>query len=171
MNFKRIIFALMLIYCMGFTIAENPEEHAIYISVIKIQHEEGANSADINMRVFNDDLKSILRNKFGYEAITEKETFCSDYGTYIQRYFEKRFICTINGEVVNFQLSNCERLPEVYQLAFKMDCPKDWKTAEIEADYFMELFPNQSNVLHLENGTIKRFGRTTKGNEVLKMRL
>ena len=170
MNIRGIIFVLLLMNCLGFTFIESPDDHAIYISVIKIQHEKGAETADIHMRVFTDDLKSVLRNKFGYEAITEKETFCRDYAAYIDRYFKKRFICEVNKEVLDFQLSNCEKAAEVYELIFTMDCPTDWNTAQIEANYFMELFPKQSNVLHLQDGDTKRFGRTTKGNEILKLR-
>jgi len=170
MNFKWIILILLALSCLGFTFVDISEDHAIYISVIKIQHEAGAKTADIHMRVFTDDLKSVLRNKFGYEAISEKETFCSDYENYINRYFKKRLLFTINKEAINFQLSNCEKTTDVYQLIFRMDCPINWKTAQIEANYFMELFPKQSNVLHMEDGGTKRFGRTTKGNEILKMR-
>ena len=65
------------------------DDHAIYISVIKISHDKLAPTATIHMRVFADDLKSALLNKFGYEAISEKETFCSDYEGYINKYFEK----------------------------------------------------------------------------------
>lgn len=170
MGLRGIIFALLVINCLGFTIIDDSANHAIYISVIKIQHEKGAETADIHMRVFTDDLKSVLRNKFGYETISEKETFCSDYEAYINRYFNKRFICAVNKEVLDFQLSNCEKAAEVYELTFKMDCPINWDTAQIEANYFMELFPKQSNVLHLQDGDTKRFGRTTKGNEILKIR-
>ncbi|MFK7981817.1 MAG: DUF6702 family protein [Saprospiraceae bacterium] len=170
MSIRGIFFALLMISCLGFTFVENPEDHAIYISVIKIQHEKGAETADLYMRVFTDDLKSVLQNKFGYEAIREKETFCSDYENYINRYFKKGFICEVNKKALDFQLSNCEKAAEVYELTFEMNCPINWNTAEIEANYFMELFPKQSNVLHLQDGDTKRFGRTTKGNELLKIR-
>lgn len=167
MSYRWMILTMMMACCLGFTV---PEDHAIYISVIKIQHEEQASTAKIHMRVFRDDLKSVLRNKFGYEKISEKESFCEDYAHYINQYFRKQFICTINEKVVDFKLNNCEKTAEVYQLSFKMDCPVNWNAAQIEANYFMELFPKQSNILHVEDGGIKRFGRATKGNEILKLR-
>ena len=164
-----MLFLGVIISAMGFTSMEFSADHAIYISIIKITHEAAAPTATIHMRVFADDLKSILRNKFGYEAISEKETFCSDYEQYINRYFKKKLTFTINKEAPTYKLSNCERSGEVYQLAFFMDCPVNWDSAQVKANYFMELFPKQSNVLHVENAGIKRFGRATKGNELLKM--
>ena len=170
MVYWRCFLILMLTTCMAFTFQENPENHALYISVVKIEHKTGAATAKIHMRVFTDDLKSVLRNKFGYEAIREKETFCTDYENYINRYFEKQFICSINDGQTSFKLADCERTDEVYQLTFEMDCPETWTTAQINAGFFMELFPKQSNVLNVEDGTTKRFGRATKGNKILKIR-
>ncbi len=167
---RKIIWGLLLLHCLGFTFIKSPEHHAIYISVVKIQHEKEATTSDIHIRVFKDDFKNVLRNKFGYHEISEKEAFCTDYGDYINQYFKKQFICTINETQVNFKLSNCAQTAEVYQLTFKMDCPVNWDSIQIEANYFMELFPKQSNVLHVEDGDIKRFGRATKGNELLKIR-
>lgn len=172
MFLKRLMFycflALSLLSTQSTTIIE---DHAIYISVIKIAHDKLAPTATIHMRVFADDLKSALRNKFGYEAISEKETFCSDYEGYINKYFEKQFLFNINQESIPFYLINCQRTDEVYQLEFEMTCPNKWQKVLIEAPFFMELFPNQSNVIHLEDSGNKRFGRVTKGNETLKIRL
>ena len=167
MNFKRAIFVLMVILCFGFVKVKTPDNHALYLSVLKIQHGKGADVADMHIRVFTDDLKNALRNEFGYESLSENGIFCSDYDTYLQQYFEKRITFTINEKAVKFKLDSCEETPEVYQLSFQMNCPKTWESVQIKADYFMELFPSQSNVLHLESGDTKRFDRMTKGDEAL----
>ena len=170
MFWKKMLFLGMVFNIMGFMLVDISTDHAIYISVSKITHEEAQPTATIQMRVFADDLKSVLRNKFGYEAISEKETFCSDYEHYINRYFKKKLTFTINKEITTIKLINCERTDEVYQLMFIMDCPINWDSAQISATYFMELFPKQSNVFHIEDADIKQFGRATKGDELLKMR-
>lgn len=176
LEIERIMVKQLICVCLCFfflswnTPIENRDEHAIYISVIKIQHEQNQPQATIFMRVFTDDLKSALRNKFGYESITDKLSFCTDYENYINRYFKKQFTCLINNSSVEYQLSNCEKTEDVYQLEFVMECPEKWDSAKITAPFFMELFPNQSNVVHLENGDTKRFGRATKGNELLRIR-
>lgn len=170
-----MIYKKLVIYCfLSFSLLSTQsveEDHAIYISVIKVAHDELSPTAKIHVRVFADDLKSALRNKFGYEVISEKETFCSDYEGYINKYFEKQFLFNINQESTAYHLINCQRTEEVFQLEFEMDCPDKWEKVVIEAPFFMELFPNQSNVIHLEDSGNKRFGRLTKGNEILKIRL
>ncbi|MEM1124565.1 MAG: DUF6702 family protein [Bacteroidota bacterium] len=169
MNNLALLFALSLcLFWWKKTVLI--EDHGIYISVIKIQHVENESSATVQMRVFADDLKDALRNEFGYEAVMEQPTFCQDYQQYIHGYFEKGFICTINNAPVAYQLADCARVEDVYQLIFTMDCPTEWTTAKIEAPFFMELFPSQSNIVHLENGTTKRFGRAIKGDELLRIR-
>lgn len=167
---KQILLLIFSFLFCGWTNKELSNDHAIYISVIKIKHEPTQPNATIFMRVFADDLKSALRDKFGYESITEKPTFCADYENYINQYFKKRFTCLINNSAVTYKLTTCERVEEVYQLEFNMECPTKWVSAKINAPFFMDLFPNQSNVVHLENGATKRFGRATKGNETLRIR-
>lgn len=172
MFLKKLLFCCFLaISLLSTQSKEVIDDHAIYISVIKVAHDKLAPTATIHMRVFADDLKSALRNKFGYEAISEKETFCADYEGYINKYFEKKFLFSINQENITYHLINCQRTDDVYQLEFEMVCPDKWQKVQIEAPFFMELFPNQSNVIHLEDSGNKRFGRTTKGNEILKIRL
>jgi len=130
-----------------------------------------ASTATIHLRVFADDLKSALRNKFGHSAIMAKDTFCTVYEDYINQYFKKHFLFNINQENLAYHLVNCQRTEDVFQLEFEMDCPAQWQKVIIEAPFFMELFPNQSNVIHLEDSGNKRFGRATKGNQILKIRL
>ena len=165
---KYILLIFLFLVPTGFR-KLSAEDHAIYISVIKIQHAVNASTASVYMRVFTDDFKNALRNRFGYESILEKPTFCTDYESYINEYFSKKFVCQINSERVEYRLMNCEKTEEVYHLEFIMDCPTRWNSAVIEAPFFMELFPNQSNIVNIENGSLKRFGRATKGNEVLKI--
>ena len=140
------LLLLFFVLCT-FGISPKHPNHAIYISVVKITHQETAPTATISMRVFRDDLKDILRNKFGYESIMEKPTFCQAYENYIQQYFKKEFVCTINNEPVKYYLVGCEKAEEVFQLEFEMECPIQWDSAKIEAPYFMELFAKQSNII------------------------
>jgi len=172
MFFKRILFYFFLaISLLSTQSIKVIEDHAIYISVIKVTHDKLAPTATIHMRVFADDLKSALRNNNSYEAISETETFCSDYEGYINKYFEKQFQFSVNQENIDFYLNNCQRTEDVYQLEFEMQCPDKWQNVKIEAPFFMELFPNQSNVIHFEDSGEKRFGRTTRGKEILTIKL
>ncbi|MEM6320081.1 MAG: DUF6702 family protein [Bacteroidota bacterium] len=166
-HFFGILFASLIIG--HFSVCY--EDHGIYVSVIKIKQVAATSEANMNIRVFADDLKSALRNQFGYEAITEKPTFCEDYEDRIQGYFKKYLSCIINDETVTFQLNNCKKIEDVYQLSFQLTTPTQWKSVQVEVPFFMEIFPNQSNIVHLEANNKKRFGRATKGNERLRMRL
>lgn len=170
MNLAHILGILFASLTIGL-FSSSHEDHGIYVSVIKIKQLDSTSEATMNIRVFADDLKSALRNQFGYEAITGKPTFCEDYNTYIEEYFRKYLSCIINDETVTFQLNDCEKTEDVYQLSFHLVTPTEWKSVQLEVPFFMELFPNQSNIVHLEANNQKRFGRATKGNERLRMRL
>lgn len=168
MKFKELTLFLILFVLTAFQPTNQVEEHALYIGIIKIEHEPNQEGATMTMRVFSDDLKSALRNVFGYESISEKPSFCDDYENYINQYFKKRFTCTINKQAINYRLSSCDRTEEISDLEFLLECPPNWDSAKVEAEFFMELFPNQSNIVKINCGNTKRFGRATKGNEVLR---
>lgn len=168
MKFKELTLFLIFFILTAFQSTKQIEEHALYIGVIKIDHEPNEEKAIMTMRVFSDDLKSALRNTFGYESISEKPSFCDDYESYINQYFIKRFTCTVNRQAIKYRLSSCNRTEEVSDLEFLLDCPSTWDSAKVEAEFFMELFPNQSNIVKINCGSTKRFGRATKGNEVLR---
>ena len=143
--------------------------HAIYISVVKINHKPGTTEATLNMRVFQDDLKNVLRHEYGYESISEKPTFCADYAPYIQLYFSEQLRLQVNNTPVSLTYASGEAVEDVYQLSFRLDCPDRWRTLHIEAPYFSELFPDQSNIFHVESLPKKGFGRITRGQEALRM--
>lgn len=147
---------------------ERGGEHAIYISVIQLKHQSSEQIASLNVRVFADDLINCLKHEFGYDAIIEQADFCGLYASEISRYFQKHLKININNQNSLIRLSAGQREADVFQLGFFMDCPSDWESFKLTADYFMELFPAQSNVLHLEEGLVKKFGRVNKGKEELR---
>ena len=140
------------------------ENHAVYISVIQIAQKPESDLAEINIKVFTDDLQSALRNEFpDYKPVSES-VLCEERREFILPYFSNHFSIEINNTKELLAFKNCQQEGEVYWLKFEVNCPASPQNMKIEADFFMELFPTQSNVLSLEIGGEKRYCRMTKGN-------
>ncbi len=150
------------LYLVPSKIHITPESHALYLSVIQINHEPDTEKAQINIKVFTDDLQSALRNAFEDYPIVPETELCEKNQRFFEPYFSKHFKCTINGEPLHLNYKNCQKENDVYWLTFEMSCPKNWTEVLISADFFMELFPTQTNVLSLSNVGEKRFCRMTK---------
>lgn len=140
-----------------------PADHAIYIGVVQVEHRQEDKIAQINVKVFEDDLRDAVRAAYPDEyrpgAIAD---FCTTHRAQVARYFRRHLRCEINGAPAALSLRSGLLEQDVYLLQFTLPCPGRWKSTRIQADFFMELFPAQSNVIHLLHGQEKRFARLTR---------
>ena len=135
--------------------------HAIYISVIEIEHKGLGNNAIIMIKVFTDDFKDAILNAFKNRIEFSKDKKCSDNKSVIEGYFDKHFKATINGKPLSISFNSCELNGDSVWLYFDMACPANWKDVSVSADFLMELFPKQSNIVSIYHGNDKRFLRLT----------
>ncbi len=161
---------ILLISCLlAFSLRTSPEllstlsEHAIYIGVIQVLHEEQAAKATVNVKVFKDDMQNALRNAFDNYEVIPLDDICARQEDLLADYFADHLLFLVNGKAVKTTLENCSVENDVYWLTFDMPCPAQWNKLSVEADFFMELFPTQSNMVSLHHGEERRFFRLTKG--------
>ena len=135
--------------------------HALYISVIEIEHASGSNKATLRVKVFSDDLRESLymmtRKRINSDSLT-----CHHKGT-LERYFEDHMSFKINKTTQRLVNPSCELLDDSTWLYFTIDVPENWEVVEINADYFTELFPTQSNMVIITNDDQRRFARLSLG--------
>ncbi len=135
--------------------------HAIYISVVEIEHKDLGNTAKIMIKVFTDDFKDAIMNASKKLIEFSNGKTCSDNKSVIEGYFDKHFKAAINGKPLSISLNSCELNGDSVWLYFDMDCPANWKDISVTADFLMELFPKQSNIVSIYHGNDKRFLRLT----------
>jgi len=156
--FTTFIFIIRLIVSAGSTI---DHKHAIYISVIEILHESSRADARITAKVFTDDLENALLNAFEQQTKFVNLKSCVSYSEQIEEYFKKHLQLKINGQMINLEFSTCEINNDSVWLDFYLKCPREWKDMEIMSDFFMELFPTQSNIVNIHHGDEKHFFKLT----------
>lgn len=135
----------------------NASTHAIYLSTSKMILDENQKEIEIQVKVFSDDLQTALVHYFN-----EKEIYAiADIGTknlpQIKTYFQQHLkLNKINSNIkwaMNLEELNADYQESIYLLtAIYKDHGDEIKNApvlEIQADYLMEVFPTQSNVIHL----------------------
>ena len=102
-----------------------PTDHAIYISVLEIDAQQ------MKVKVFEDNLQDALRND----------------SNSIEGYFRKKIKLEINGNPVGFDLSDTSLEGDSYWITFRLRPHEKWESFSLEANYLMELFPDQTNVV------------------------
>jgi len=120
--------------------------------------------ASVNIKVFQSDFEDALKNKFKETFDFDKQGPCSGVSKKIQEYFTDHLMIEINGEKKPLEFESCEKNSDSIWLYFKLDKEGQWRDVNVKADYLMELFPTQSNVVSIYNGDQKKFLRITLEN-------
>lgn len=149
--------------------AKYPETHALYIGMAEFAHASGSRQATLRVRVFYDDLQSAARALAPkqFKAGTPAQ-WPSQNKRLIEQYLQKHLWCVIDGKKTVPVLKTVALEGEVYWVELEAACVPSWKTLDIHADFLMELFPDQSNVVQVVHGSVKRFARTTRAERQVR---
>lgn len=127
-------------------------DHAIYISVIEISKNQEV--TEIRVKVFQDDLQNAIKNYSGVVALTAPEVFPQKYSNEIESYFREHL--KVND--LSYQLKSSELNGDSYWFTFLSE-NAEWTKINATADYLMELFPTQENILKVLLNGETRFCR------------
>ena len=144
--------------------------HAIYIGVVTVEHLPDQNTTLAEIRVFQDDFHDALRNEFKQVPAISQNSQNEETLQLVASYFQKHFAVWINGEPKEGQLKSFEPINDIYQIVFELDAPpKQWQSFEMKADFLMEIYPQQTNMVQLKYATQPHHFRLTKKRQQLKI--
>ncbi len=141
----------------------NQPSHAIYIGVVQIDHLKASSTAQIQIKVFADDLTNCLQHAFPKESLFSESELCNNQKEKITQYFNENLSLSINQQSSKLTFQNCSVEQDTYWLKFEMSCPPTWHRLDVSAGFFMELFPTQSNIVQVKNGDEQGFERLDNG--------
>jgi len=153
------LILLSIFYILNLTGLDHKDlssSHAIYVSVLEVKQ------GSIMVKVFANDLEDAIFNhaQQRYDLVSGD---CSKGKALITNYFRSHLAIKIDGKEQQYSYLSCEVNDISLWLTFEFISPVTWKEVEITADYLMELFPTQSNVVSITYQTEKRMFRLTKG--------
>lgn len=154
------LFLLSVLYSIslfGLNHKDISSSHAIYVSVVEV--EEGS----IKVKIFANDLEDAIFNH-SRQRPDLLNANCNQSKVLIANYFNDHLACKINGNEQKFTFVSCEVNDISLWLTFEFNSPAAWLNVEITADYLMELFPTQSNVVSITFKKEKRMFRLIKGS-------
>lgn len=154
--------SMLLLWGCALLPLHSSELHALYIAMVDVSHRDASRTLDVRVRVFADDLQSCVRSAFPDQYVADgSETWPAKNRETVSRYFRQHLWFTTGGKRGALRLKSIRLEGEVYWLSLEADCAVKWTTLEAHADFFMEVFPLQSNMLQLNRGGETRYGRTT----------
>ncbi len=160
---KILLGAIFTSLHLSFSVVQGGvESHALYLGTLQLKYEDQSSEAYLNLKVFSDDLQSAIRNaNKSFKPGPLSELFTQNQAL-IEAYFKKHLQLEINDMHQVLKLYSKEQINDTFILQFKIACPKTWMNLELTADFFMELFPNQMNVVSISYQGKKQFTRLNK---------
>ncbi len=144
-------------------------DHAIYIGVIDVIYNE--DKASMELKVFSDDLRDIIRNYDEGYIHGELNDFHIQNRMLVDRYFTEKIQIEMNGNEFRLELKQIEKEGDVHRIYFDMDVPNVLEKLELTTDFFTELFPTQTNIVNLTYNGEKYFGKLTKATPTFSLTL
>lgn len=153
---------LSLLLIVGWPLKESYSAHAFYLGTLQLSYEKDSQEALLDVKVFSDDLQSALRNAFHDFQPGPLADLFSQNQAEVEAYFAKHLQININSQIQQPTLYHAEQVNDTHWLRFKFSCPEKWNQLVLTADFFMELFPGQMNVLSVSYHGTKQFARLSK---------
>ena len=139
---------------------DRSSSHAIYVSVLEIVSPAVNGKGSLKVKVFANDLEDAIFNQVQQRPDLLSGD-CSQVNVLLSNYFKAHLTFKIDGREQVYSFVSCEVNDISLWLTFEFASPKIWREVEITADYLMELFPTQSNVVSITYQTEKRMFRLT----------
>lgn len=153
---------VVLFLCVfGSSHASVDDNHAIYVSVVEIEQLNAQRGA-LRVKVFYDDLEASIRNYSGTSVDFADEITCDSQANILKEYFSEHLKVQIQNSAIDYDFIRCEKNGESIWLEFDFTTMEEWTLVTIQSDYFMELFPTQTNVFTVSSLLGKKMFRLTK---------
>lgn len=169
------IFLTSLLSFVVCAVGSTPKSpaHALYIGMVEIQFPETGKVANLRVKVFQDDLQSAVRAALParYRPPKPKEgEWIAHNRDAVSTYFRQKLEFSSRDAILKYKIVAFSRENDICILDFTLDCPNQWESLQLRADFFTELFPAQSNVIQWKKGDKQpSFARTSRNSPIIQI--
>lgn len=160
---KGILFLSTWLLSCGLGSWQDPE-HAIYLSLTEVNISSTANS-QVRVKVFSDDLQNALRNFSDAYQHNGLQQYFEENKELAARYFDRHFALKVNQQRLDLLLTGHSIENDAHFIDFRFICPDPLQRLEVRADFLMELFPTQTNVVKITKNDQPLYLKLVKNQE------
>jgi hypothetical protein len=142
--------------------------HAFYLSVIEMKFEDEGH-LDVTLKVFSDDLADAVRIQSG-SIIPREGAYENSDLNHIEDYFKSHFFLHDKADSTFFEIRDYSTEDQTVWIQMNAEI-KELSSFTLNASHFMEVFPDQINILHLIRDEQKHFYQFKKGKETQDLKL
>jgi hypothetical protein len=138
--------------------------HPLHVSVTEMEWDEKDKALEIMMRVFMDDLELAFRQRYANPALDILNPGEPTLDKMMATYLNERFSVSIDGKKQTLNYLGHERDGEAFVFYIEIGRLKKWNRIRVANTIMMELYDDQSHLVHVTVSGKIRSLRLTKSN-------
>lgn len=123
--------------------------HPMHVSVTEIEFDEKEHELEIMMRIFVDDLENAIREETNHQSLDLAKATEPEKRSIVGNYLEKHFTVSLDGKAQTLKYLGQEIEGEAMICYIQAPNVKKWKTIEVSNSILMNIFDDQSNLVHV----------------------
>lgn len=157
-----LLFAAMALFAP--TPRSGGARHPIHVSSTQIDLSRDRRSLEMTVRIFTDDLEAALKASGVPVSLTQSPAAAVDSA--LSRYVGARLLVAANGAPLRRgTIVGHEREDEATLVFLEMPVAAPLTSLQVTQPVLLELFEDQTNLLHLTAGSVKRSALLRRGTE------
>lgn len=132
-----------------YTTAGDEALHPLHISVTDIEYDPVEEELEIMIRVFTDDLEKAIRQQRNDATLDLIKPASGTTDALAKEYLDHHLAITIDNIKTSVEYLGHENEGDALIFYVLVSNVKKWKTIEVRNDLLMELFDDQSNLVHV----------------------
>lgn len=121
--------------------------HKFYVSVTEIDYVKEKKSVQIVMRIFVDDLETVLKKRYDAQLVLTEKNESKDVDMYLQRYIKEKFQVKINGATSDYVFLGKEYETDIVYCYLEIKNISNIKSFEIVNKLLFDVFDEQQNIV------------------------
>ena len=149
--------------------------HPMYVSVTNMDVDAQKGSIVMEIRIFADDLETILHNKYNIDGRIGTPAEHRDGRRLLMEYVSERFSVTVNnGEKIEFVTDSMTVITEVERMMcfyMKGDAKQSIRRMEIDNRLLTDFFAKQNNLVIISAGRKEKYDQLNRENHIIELSL
>ncbi|MEJ5994875.1 DUF6702 family protein [Pedobacter sp. Du54] len=150
---------LLAFYCLGSLPTTSTTLHPLHVSTTEISFNSKEKSLEISCRLYTDDFEHILAKNYKTKTDLTKADMSKAMDVLIKKYLSTNLKYVVNGKSVTANYIGFEIDHEATNVYLEIDNIPSLQSLNLKNSLLYDLFDDQMNILHVEQGNLRKSAR------------
>lgn len=143
--------------------------HPFYVSITEVNYNEASQRMEIGCRIFYDDLEAALISDGSGKTDLIKPTDRTAVDSTLSRYLKRHFKIIVNGKPVSVSYLGYQIEEDVAWCFLESARVTGIKKIQFKNDMLFHHFKNQTNIMHVKIGNVKKSAKLDNPDSIVNI--